>query len=146
MKRSLLAAAALATVLCAAQLPAGQEATSSNKWVRPDWHYRYHEGHWWYWMPESSKWMVWAGSSWIPQEQFLKPSAIRNVSQATVQTNGDNNSTSEAATTGEVCPPTYSTGRYSAGSYSPTSGGGAAGYGWSWGPGTAFRDGPGHRF
>ena len=66
MKRSLFAAAAMTIVLCAAQLPAGQEAASS-KMVRPDWHYRWHEGRWWYWMPENSKWMVWNGATGFPR-------------------------------------------------------------------------------
>ena len=39
----------------------------------------------------------------------------------------------------------YSGGGYEPG-YSSESGSGYAGYGWSWGPGTAFRDSPGRRF
>ncbi len=64
MKRSLLVAAALAAVLVAARLPA--EDTTTLKMVKPDWHYRWHESRWWYWMPESKSWMVWSGSTGSP--------------------------------------------------------------------------------
>ena len=143
MKRSLLAAAAMAVVLLAANLPA--QGAGPTKMVTPDWHYRWHEGRWWYWMPESSKWMVWTGSTWVAHEQFAKRPNVSNVSQAQPQATSDaNHATENQTTTAQPaysgsgnCQPTYS---------SATSGGGYSGYGWSWGPGTAFRDSPGRRF
>ncbi len=150
MKRSLLAAAAMAVVLLAANLPA--QGAGPIKMVTPDWHYRWHQGRWWYWMPESSKWMVWTGSTWVPHEQFAKSPNVSNVSQAQPKAAGDayDSTDNQAATArpansgGEICPPTYSTS--TATRTATTSGGGYSGYGWSWGPGTAYRDGPGRRF
>ncbi len=66
MKRNLLAVAVMAVAIFAAKFPA--QAATTLKTVTPDWHYRWHEGRWWYWMPEN-KWMVWTGSTWVPAEQ-----------------------------------------------------------------------------
>jgi len=155
MKRILLVAAVLATALIAARLPAAD--TGSSKWVKPDWHYRWHENRWWYWMPESKSWMVWSDSNWVPFEQS-KSMAISNISQSTEAASG---ATEETAPVGQNCPTTtsgtysggqsysggYYGGGYSGGGYSGggANGSGYAGYGWSWGPGTAFSS-PGARF
>ena len=64
MKRFLFVAIALAASLMAGNLAAKETATP--KTDTPDWHYRWHEGRWFYWMPESSKWMVWTNSAWVP--------------------------------------------------------------------------------
>ncbi len=140
MKRILLAAAA-AVAIFAAKLQAEEAATVQT--VSPDWHYRWHEARWWYWMPENY-WMVWTGSTWVPYEQFASCPNVVSVSQAKSPstTNGNDETQNESGTSqpaysgGVYCPPTYSAG----------SGGDYAGYGWSWGPGTAYRDGPGRRF
>jgi hypothetical protein len=141
MKRVLLSVlAAVAVALFVTKLHAEQK-TAAPKMVTPDWHYKWHEGRWWYWMPEK-KWMVWSGKSWVPYEQFAKSPKMVNVSQDENREAGtaETQSSSEGIPTGDSsgysCPPTYSGG--SSSSY--------AGYGWSWGPGTAFRDSPGRRF
>jgi hypothetical protein len=139
MKRKLLVALALGVVLVAARLTAGEPTTL--KTVTPDWHYRWHEGRWWYWTTDS-KWDYWNGSAWIP---FESPSSVRNVSAETAVAA----KTAEPVyPVGPSCPVDSSNSAgYSRGSgYSVGSGGGYAGYGWSWGPGTAFRDSPGGRF
>ena len=141
MKRNLLVAAALAVVLVAAKLPA--EEPSTLKTVKPDWHYRWHEGRWWYSMPEN-KWVVWNGSTWVPFEQFSSCPYVYNVGQANpTSTSKVSTETASAARTAE---PVYSSGSNWSSSSSTGSGGNYAGYGWSWGPGTAFRDSPGRRF
>jgi hypothetical protein len=146
MKRNILVAAALAVVLVAARLPAEEPVTL--KTTKPDWHYRWHEGRWWYSMPDS-KWVYWNGSTWVPFEQS---SRVRTVSEAkSASTDNGNAETTTAAKTAE---PAYSSGpacptdsSYSVESvYSVGSCGSYAGYGWSWGPGTPFRDGPSRRF
>jgi hypothetical protein len=38
--------------------------------------YRWHNGQWWYWMPQQKHWMVWNGSQWIP-------STARNANRST---------------------------------------------------------------
>lgn len=40
--------------------------------ARPnDWRYVYHNGRWWYWQPNNT-WVIWNGSAWIPQSQFIE--------------------------------------------------------------------------
>jgi hypothetical protein len=138
MTRNVLVAAALGVVLFAAKLSADEPSTL--KMVKPDAHYRWHEGRWWYSMPEN-KWVYWTGSAWVPFEQTL---SVRSVSTetATAATTAE-----PAYPVGPACPVDSSGSTYSAGSgYSVGSGNGYAGYGWSWGPGTAFHDSPGRRF
>jgi hypothetical protein len=137
MKRNLFVAAALAVVLIAAKLPA--EEPSTLKTVKPDWHYRWHEGRWWYWMPEG-KWVFWTGSTWVPFEQSSSACNVSVVKPASA----DNAKTADAAKTAESV---YSNGgSYRSGSSYSTGSGDYAGYGWTWGPGTAFRNSPGRRF
>ena len=138
MKRSLLVAAAAAIVLVAANLPANEPTTS--KKVTLDWHYRWHEGRWWYWMPENSKWMVWTDSTWVPFEQFSSCPNMYPVSQAK-SSNGNFENRTESGYSGGS---NYRQSTYSG--YSDGSGNNYSGYGWGWGPGTAFRDSPGRRF
>ena len=130
----------MAVVLVAANLSAHEPTTS--KAVAPDWHYRWHEGRWWYWMPENSNWMVWTGSTWVPFEQFSSCPHLYMASQAKTS-NGDseNQNGTESAYSGSSNYQQSTCSGYSGGS-----GGNYAGYGWSWGPGTAFRDSPGRRF
>jgi len=33
----------------------------------PDWRYRWHNNHWWYWMP-SNTWVIWYNGGWIPYD------------------------------------------------------------------------------
>ena len=132
MKRIVVAVAVMALGLCAAQLYAAEPAAT--KMVKPDWHYRWHEGRWWYWMPESSKWMVWSGSTWVPLEKVATCGCMQTVSQTA------------STSTGEASVATESQGGGYEPSYSSGGGNESAGYGWTWGPGTAFRDSPGRRF
>jgi hypothetical protein len=140
MSRALLAVGTMVLALCAFRATAAEEAAATP--TAPDWHYRWHENQWWYWMPESRQWMIWTGSEWRPygEGQSCPQSAAANrssgaaVSYVSAETSHASG-TSEPAYTyriPESCP---------AGSNSNY-----AGYGWSWGPGTALRDGPGGRF
>jgi hypothetical protein len=152
MNRNLLTMAVVAVALFAARLPA--EAANAAKPVAPDWHYRWHEGRWWYWMPEDTKWMVWTGSTWIPAEKLASQSKVENAGQAMLRSVSvaseavDESVTSDSAnTSSNNCPTNYSGGsNYSGSGYSNGSGRGYAGYGWTWGPGTAYSNGPGPRF
>lgn len=154
MKRIFLpAAAAIAIALFAVNLHAQESDASKTKGdtskisvVTPDWHYRWHDGRWWYWMSENNenRWMVWTGSRWIPYEQFANCPNMFNVSQARSYSTayGSYEAQNESGTSQPV--------DWGGGNYRPTwstgSGGNYAGYGWSWGPGTAYRDAPGRRF
>ncbi len=145
MKRTLLAAVAIAIALVAVNAQAREASsvqaheTSLPKYSAPTWRYQWFEGRWWYWMPEK-KWVYWSGSRWAPFE---------GASQAMTRTSyyGNFESQSEPAVAAPVttssgyCPPSYSA-PYSA----EWNGSGYGGYGWSWGPGTAFRNSPGGRF
>jgi hypothetical protein len=146
MKRTLLTLVMLAIALLAAKLDA--QAGTASKMVTPDWHYRWHEGRWWYWMPEG-KWMVWIGSTWIPYEESSGASDRASASQAKstarfagYETEKESAAAQPADSDQGNCPPTSS--GYSG--YSGGSGSNYAGYGWTWGPGTANRDSPGSRF
>jgi len=141
MKRILISVAVMALALFAAKLYAGEP--SALKMVKPDWHYRWHEGRWWYWMPESSKWMVWSGSAWIPQDKVATCNCMQPVSQTKITESSGEASANTGTESGGYEPAYSGGGDYGAG-YS--SGSGDASYGWSWGPGTAFRDSPGRRF
>jgi hypothetical protein len=131
MKSILFAAVSVAVMLCAA--PSWAANAASPKPIAPDWHYVWHQNQWWYWMPESRHWMVWNGSQWRPYQSAdeSKPVVV---------------TTAAMETTEEVAAPAYSGGSYCPPSYSTGGSSGYAGYGWSWGPGTAFRDSPGRRF
>jgi hypothetical protein len=142
MKRVLFSVAgAMAVALCAGKLHAERATTLET--VTPDWHYRWHEGRWWYWMPDS-RWMVWTGSTWVPFEQFSVCPQVLTASQAVPYSASYGSYDRESQ---DAAPePAYSnTGDYRP-SYSGRSGADYSGYGWSWGPGTAFRDTPGRRF
>jgi hypothetical protein len=153
MKRILLPVAAVAIAILAAKLYAQEGATSkitggASKitMVAPDWHYRWHDGRWWYWMSENheNRWMVWSGSTWIPYEQSASRGNVLNASQARPYTTGYGGSETESAS--RISQPVFSGGSSCPPSGSAGSGGNYAGYGWSWGPGTAYRDAPGRRF
>ena len=34
------------------------------------WRYRWHDGHWWYWMPNKT-WMIWEGARWTKYTDYL---------------------------------------------------------------------------
>lgn len=138
MKRNLLVAAAMAVVLVAANLRADESIASQA--VAPDWHYRWHEGRWWYWMSENSKWMYWTGSAWAPFQQRLSGPGVSNVSQSNTSNGNFETGIAESAYSGGGSLRSPYSG------YSGRSTSGYSGYGWSWGPGTAFRDSPGRRF
>ena len=142
MKRIVIALAVMALAPFAAQLFAGE--STGLKMVKPDWHYRWHEGRWWYWVPESSKWMVWSGSIWVPLEKVATCGCMQTVSQTTSEATSDANVATENAN--GASEPSYSGGGGYEPGYSSGAGSDYSGYGWGWGPGTAFRDSPGRRF
>ncbi|MGO8748529.1 MAG: hypothetical protein ACLQNE_21345 [Thermoguttaceae bacterium] len=149
MRNTFLAIAVIAALmlLTTALRAEGTVASTTNG---PDWHYVWHDGHWWYWMPEKT-WMVWTGSAWTPYRQFSNCGQERSgrsaVPYSTSYGSYDspaNGSVQPAYSGGTGAQPAYYGGSWGG----PTMGSGSdyAGYGWSWGPGTAFRDGPGMRF
>jgi hypothetical protein len=153
MKRNLLTLVVMAIALLAAKLDA--QAAPASKTVTPDWHYRWQEGRWWYWMPEGN-WMVWTGSTWVPYEESSTSSDRSNASNASpakpatasfaaYETVNESAATQPADSNQGYCPPT-SSGYSGFSGYSSGSGSNYAGYGWTWGPGTANRDSPGRRF
>ena len=147
MKRTLLTMAVMAVALLAAKPDA--QAGGGAKTVSPDWHYCWHEGQWWYWMPEGN-WMVWNGSTWIPyagsSSNFdlskTRQAQPASASFAGYETRNESGASQPAGAGQSYCPPASS--GYSG--YSSGAGSGYAGYGWTWGPGTANRNGPGTRF
>jgi hypothetical protein len=142
MKRTLLIVAVMITGLFAARLMAGESTTFKPKMVTPDWHYRWHEGRWWYWMP-SSTWMVWTGSSWTPYEQFSRCAPMYSASQAKPYTAGYGSY--ETQNENAASQPVY-TGGNDQPSYSGRSDSDYGSYGWGWGPGTVYGNSPGRRF
>jgi hypothetical protein len=140
MKRILLAVAVVVAALFALNAYAAESAAKV-KMVKPDWHYRWHEGHWWYWLPESKGWLVWTDSKWTPYEKPSNSPGVFAASQAKADTTGQHNSPAEG-----VSESAYSGRRHYESGYSAGSANDYSGYGWTWGPGTAFRDNPGRRF
>jgi hypothetical protein len=134
MKRILLAVAVVLVGLFAVQVYAAEAAPL--KMVKPDWHYRWHEGRWWYWMPESQSWVVWTGSTWVPFAKFADSNRVQTIGQAKTEVQSESSSAE---------PAYWGGGSYGSG-YSSSSSGDYSGYGWTWGPGTAFRSDPGRRF
>ena len=141
MKKTLLSmATAMVVVSALGKLPA--QANDTLWTVTPDWHYRWHEGRWWYWMPEDSSWMVWIGSTWVPYEEVADCPNVFAVGQAVPYSSSYGSYEAED----QIAPvdPGYSNAYGRA--YSTGTGSDYSGYGWGWGPGTAYRDGPGRRF
>ncbi len=142
MKRTLLALAiGVAVCLGASKLSADQPTTS--KTSAPDWRYRWHEGQWWYWTTQNS-WLVWNGSAWVPYAQSSQCAGVYQASQPRSYSTAYGNYEVQGAAAAPQ--PAYSGERTYAPAYSAGSGGNYSGYGWNWGPGTAFRDAPGRRF
>lgn len=145
MKRSLLLLAAVMIVTLAGVNVQAVESThpkAAAKTVALDPHYRWHEGRWWYAIADN-KWMVWVGSTWVPYEQFATCPKMFTVSQV----GASSAVTAEAAQNAMgASQPAYSGGGYCPTASSSGSTNNFAGYGWSWGPGTALRNGPGGRF
>jgi hypothetical protein len=143
MKRTLLILAVMAVALLVAN--PGAQAGNGAKMVKPDWHYCWHEGRWWYWLPEG-KWMVWTGSAWTAYRGSSGNSDLAETRQAqpstsyaSYETEGRSGAAQPASPSQSYCPPTYS-------GYSSGAGSNYAGYGWTWGPGTANRDTGGRPF
>ncbi len=53
----------------------GSSATTTTS----DPNYRWHNGKWWYWMPEQQHWMVWNGDAW-QQHQPRARTQVRSFS------------------------------------------------------------------
>ncbi len=74
----LFALTAATSIVCAASVradePKGNQASQSAK----DPNYRYHNGQWWYWMPQQKNWKVWDGSQW----NDYRPGTTRSFSYA----------------------------------------------------------------
>jgi len=148
MTRTLLpVAAAIAIAFFAAQLNAQGGDASQTPRGNTDAHYRWHDGRWWYWMSENNenRWMVWTGSTWLPYEQLANCPNMFPVSQArSYSTAYGSYDIPNAGTISQQ--PMYGRGDSYRSTWSTGSGGNHAGYGWSWGPGTAYRSPPGRRF
>ena len=127
-------------------VPVAAQQTASGSSTQPDWRYCWHEGRWWYWMPEN-RWVIWSGTAWAPYKQLSNRSDKPNVEAS--QTSLDSKSHDTRDLQGGTAAPqsTWGPRRNRQSSYYPAhsgqGGSGYAGYGWTWGPGTAFRDAPG---
>jgi hypothetical protein len=105
------------------------------------WRYCWHDSRWWYWTPEKH-WLVWTGASWVPFESSHGDTVRTPGGSASSRMAGygsdqrRNNSASSSST--------YRGARSWANYGVRTSD--YAGHGWTWGPGTAYRNGPGPRF
>ena len=102
------------------------------------WRYRWNNDRWWYWTPEK-KWVVWNGTTWVPFEQTNCGGT--NVGRRVTPYVTNYGSYERQNTGGFASPAPRRGGSWSSSRTYPSSG--YAGYGWTWGPGTAFRDGPG---
>lgn len=49
-----------------------ESAPTANAQKQKDysWRYRWHDGHWWYWMPNKT-WMIWEGARWTKYTEYL---------------------------------------------------------------------------
>jgi opacity protein-like surface antigen len=139
MKKT-ICAMTMAAVVALFAATANAEGPSANRAQASDWRQVWHGGHWWYWTPQNS-WLYWTGSAWTAYQPSNCP-PVATAGQPQPYTTGYGNYDSQDAVTPQA---TYA----SPGVYQPAySSGGSnyAGYGWSWGPGTASRDAPMRRF
>jgi hypothetical protein len=93
----LLALAAAASIACAGDLRADEPQDHQATKAAQDPNYRYHNGQWWYWMPQQKNWKVWNGSQW----NDYRPGATRSFSYV-------EDGAAQAA--GETYVPTYRQG------------------------------------
>jgi len=56
-----------------------QTAEATQDHAAQDPNYRWHNGQWWYWMPQQKNWMVWNGSQWMP---YAARAANRDVNRS----------------------------------------------------------------
>ncbi len=148
MKRILLAFAA-ATVVALAVEKSSAEAPATVKTPSTDWRSVWHAGKWWYWTDQNS-WLVWSGSAWTP----YRPSngdgvAVADQPRPYVANYGSYEAPAVAAAPQPIYSGRETYGYSGQGAYRPAYTAGPrdySGYGWTWGPGTAFRDSPGRRF
>jgi len=148
MKRIVLAFAA-ATVVALGVEKSSAEAPATSKTPSIDWRSVWHAGQWWYWSDQNS-WLVWSGSAWVP----YRPSNCEGVAVADQsRPYVTNYSSYEAPAVAAAPQPIYSgregygySGRSAYRPAYPARPSDYSGYGWTWGPGTAFRDSPGRRF
>ncbi len=142
MKRTILmAAAALAVILTADNLSAQGVGSaqaggpSGNYQSTSDWRCCWHNNCWWYWTVEG-RWLQWTGTAWVPYGQQSGYSGTVYVT---------NYGSDESQNNPIVATPAPAARGFSSG-IAEGQGSGFAGYGWTWGPGTAFSSGPGRRF
>jgi hypothetical protein len=74
----LLALTAATSILCAGLARADEPQDKQEAKAAKDANYRYHNGQWWYWMPQQKNWKVWDGSQW----NDYRPGATRSFSYA----------------------------------------------------------------
>jgi hypothetical protein len=74
----LLALTAATSILCAGIARADEPQNKQETKAAKDANYRYHNGQWWYWMPQQKNWKVWDGSQW----NDYRPGATRSFSYA----------------------------------------------------------------
>jgi len=143
-KHVLGVAAALAATLTAVNLQARHSGAADPARVNGNaqlpqhgqcdisWRYRLSSSHWWYWSPEN-RWLIWTGGTWVPQQRLAQGSGDQTVVHSAAFA-----SYPRQENQGPFVP-----------EYRQEAGGGVsdyAGYGWSWGPGTAYRSAPGRRW
>ena len=72
----LLALAAAASIVSAGDLRADESQGNQAAQAAKDPNYRFHNGQWWYWMPQQKNWKVWNGNQW----NDYRPGATRSFS------------------------------------------------------------------
>ena len=94
---ALLAIAAATSIAYASQSRADEPKDHQAAQTAKDPNYRYHNGQWWYWMPQQKNWKVWNGTQW----SNYQPAAGRSFSYA---------DDSAAQATGNYYAPSYRQG------------------------------------
>ena len=102
------------------------------------WRYCWNNDRWWYWTPKE-KWVFWNGDTWIPFEQ-TNASSAKVESRVTPYVTNYGGYERQDMDRFSLPVPQGSGSWSSSGTYRTDS---YAGYGCTWGPGTALRNGPG---
>ncbi len=131
------------TVASGSISPMRAQSTGPSSSAPDAWRYRWNDGRWWYWMPEK-KWMMWTGSAWVPYDQFSGSNSYSQ-SSAIRYGRGYQTYTTTSTDTAPSDQPYHNAGAYG-GRSGYRSGGDYSVYGWNWGPGTVFPNGPPGRY
>jgi hypothetical protein len=143
MRSMIFVAAASLAVLFAAGAPALGAGVAGAASGTADWRCCWHDNCWWYWTPQQT-WLRWTGTAWVPYQQPAGPGTPYATYYGSYETPA---SAAVPAPVVESARARYSfPSDHSYGAATRGAGPGLSGYGWAWGPGTSFSNGPGPRF